>query len=135
MNTLLRGKTESTFVQFFRYTLVGGTAYVVDFGTLFLVTEYLHVHYLTSAAVAFLLGLTVNYILSTWWVFSRRRTRSRAAEFLIFGLIGMVGLGLNELFIWFFTELLLFYYLLSKIFSTFFVYLWNFFARKFILFN
>ncbi len=135
MQSLLRGKSDSTSVQFFRYTLVGGTAYIVDIGTLFLVTEYLQIHYLTSAAVAFLFGLTVNYFLSTWWVFSKRRTRSRIAEILVFSLIGVVGLGLNELFIWFFTELLLFYYLMSKIFSTVFVYLWNFLARKFILFN
>ncbi len=135
MNSLLKGKTDSTSVQFFRYTLVGGVAYIVDFGTLFSVTEFMAVHYLWSAAIAFMLGLTVNYVLSTAWVFSKRSSRSRLTEFLVFGLIGVAGLGLNELFIWLFTELMLFHYLVSKIFSTFFVYLWNFFARKFALFN
>ncbi|MFQ6003571.1 MAG: GtrA family protein, partial [Candidatus Zixiibacteriota bacterium] len=59
----------------------------------------------------------------------------RWAELFIFSLIGIVGLGFNELFIWFFTEKVHLYYLLSKIVSTFFVYLWNFFARKYILFR
>lgn len=35
----------------------------------------------------------------------------------------------------FFMDILNWYYLLSKIVSTVFVYLWNFFIRKFVLFN
>lgn len=135
MQTLLKGKTDSTSVQLFRYTLVGGAAYLVDIGTLIVATEVFAVYYLTSAAIAFLLGLTTNYGLSILWVFSRRTSGSRVNEFLIFSAIGIAGLGLNELFIWFFTELLFFHYVVSKLFSTVFVYLWNFFARKYALFN
>jgi putative flippase GtrA len=135
MQTLLKGKTDSTSVQLFRYTLVGGAAYLVDIGTLIVAVEVFAVYYLTSAAIAFLLGLTTNYGLSILWVFSRRTSGSRVNEFLIFSAIGIAGLGLNELFIWFFTELLFFHYVVSKLFSTVFVYLWNFFARKYALFN
>jgi putative flippase GtrA len=58
---------------------------------------------------------------------------NRLLEFLLFTLIGFVGLGLNELFLWILTDLLLIYYLLSKIITAIIVYLWNFFARKIIL--
>jgi putative flippase GtrA len=123
------------FGQLCRYTIVGFIAFVFDFGTLYGLTHFLGVHYLLSAAAAFVLGLSVNYTLSIKWVFSRRTVRNGSAEFLIFALVGAAGLGLNELFIWLFTEIAHFHYLVSKIISTIFVYLWNFFARKYALFN
>jgi len=135
LSKLFTDKTDSLLIQLFRYTFVGGIAFLVDFGSLFALTEFCGVHYLISAAIAFILGLVTNYLLSIIWVFSRRTLKSRWLELYIFALIGVVGLGFNELFIWFFTERVNLHYLLSKIVSTVFVYLWNFFARKYILFR
>jgi putative flippase GtrA len=132
---LLTGKTESILVQLFRYTFVGGIAFLVDFGSLYALTEFFRIYYLVSAALAFLLGLTTNYTLSITWVFATRVVRSRWVEFGIFGGIGIVGLGLNEVLIWFFTEQIGLYYLWSKIIASIGVYFWNFFARKFTLFR
>jgi len=132
---LLKNRTNNTFIQLVRYAFVGGVAFIVDFSLLFFLTEFFGVYYLISAAIAFLLGLAINYILSIVWVFSKRTFRNKWFELGIFTLIGTVGLGFNELFIWFFTEHIHFHYLLSKIVSTVFVYLWNFFARKSILFR
>ena len=135
IEALFKNRTNNTFIQLFRYTFVGGIAFVFDFGTLFVLTEYGNVYYLTSAAVAFLIGVTINYFLSIAWVFHRRSVVSRQVEFYVFMGIGIAGLGLNEFFIWFFTEIIQFHYLYSKIVSTFFVYLWNFSIRKFTLFR
>ncbi len=135
MHYIFKSKTNSTSLQLFRYTFVGGLAFIVDFGTLFLLTEYFNTHYLISAGVAFIFGLTTNYILSVIWVFNSRNMKNKMMEFLLFTIIGLVGLALNELFLWLLTELLLIYYLFSKIITTFIVYFWNFFARKYMLFN
>lgn len=135
LNELLFSKTDNTLIQLFRYTFVGGFAFIIDFGSLFILTEFFHVYYLISAAIAFLLGLTTNYFLSILWVFDKRTVQSRWIEFCIFGFIGLIGLGLNELIIWFFTEKIRFHYLISKIISTIIVYCWNFFARKLTLFR
>ncbi|HQK69261.1 MAG TPA: GtrA family protein [Bacteroidales bacterium] len=132
---LFLDKTENTLVQLFRYTFVGGFAFVVDFGTLFLLTEIFHIHYLLSAAMAFILGLITNYFLSIKWVFSIRSIENKKIEFLLFSIIGLIGLGLNELLLWIFTDLILIHYLLSKIITAIFVYLWNFIGRKYLLFN
>lgn len=132
---LLKNQTDNTSIQLLRYTVVGGGAFIVDFISLFIFTDFFGVHYLISAALAFLLGVTINYISSIFWVFSKQTLGNKSLEFGIFIFIGIIGLGLNELFIWFFTEYVHFHYLLSKIVSTVFVYLWNFFSRKFILFR
>lgn len=128
-------RANATLMQLCRYTLVGAIAFLFDYGALFLFTHYLGVHYLISAGIGFLIGLCVNYVLSIRWVFSRRSVGSKNLEILIFTLIGVAGLGLNELFIWFFTETVHFHYLVSKMVSTVVVYLWNFFARKYSLFR
>jgi putative flippase GtrA len=134
-DSVFRGKTDNTFLQLIRYTFVGGFAFLIDFGTLFMLTEYLDFHYLLSAGIAFTLGLVTNYLISIRWVFATRNFSNKKLEFIMFMVIGLVGLGLNELFIWIFTDLFAIYYLLSKILTTMLVYLWNFFARKMILFS
>jgi putative flippase GtrA len=132
---VLQGTTDRTGIQLLRYTFVGGVAFAIDFGTIVLLTEVAGIHYLLSAAVGFVCGLVTNYSLSVLWVFPQRRISSRWAEFTIFALIGLVGLGLNELIMWVLTEKAGVHYLASKLASTFIVYLWNFFARKYALFN
>lgn len=135
LNTILKQETERTIIQLFRYVFVGGAAFIVDFGTLFILTDFFGIYYLISAAIAFILGLIVNYILSISWVFNNRKLDNSTLEFGVFTLIGIVGLGLNEVFIWFFTAEVGFYYLISKIISAVIVLFWNFFARKYVLFK
>jgi putative flippase GtrA len=135
IKSIFKGKADSTTLQLFRYTFVGGFAFLIDFSTLYILTEYFNIYYLLSAGIAFILGLITNYFLSVKWVFNARTMKNRYIEFLLFTLIGLIGLGLNELFLWILTDILLIYYLLSKIITTVIVYLWNFFARKFILFS
>jgi putative flippase GtrA len=132
---MLRSPTDSLFIQLARYVVVGGLAFVVDFGSLFLLTEFGGLHYLLSAAIAFCLGLVTNYLLSIVWVFNRRTLNNRWLEFLIFGLIGLAGLGMNELILWFLTDRVGLHYLVSKMVSAVLVLLWNFLARRFSLFR
>lgn len=132
---LLKNKTNNTWIQLFRYTFVGGFAFIFDFGSLYILTEYFNIYYLVSAAIAFLFGLTINYFLSVIWIFKKRSIKSKYVEFVVFALIGIVGLALNEFIIWFFTEIVNTHYLYSKLISSALVYLGNFFIRKFTLFR
>jgi putative flippase GtrA len=132
---LLKDQTNKTRIQLFRYLFVGGAAFIVDFLSLYILTDFFGIYYLISAAIAFILGLFVNYILSVSWVFNKRKLDNRTFEFGIFAIIGIVGLGLNEVLLWFFTQELLIYYLLSKIFAAAIILFWNFFARKYLLFR
>lgn len=132
---LFYGSTDKLLVQFVRYFFVGGFAFVVDFGLLYILTEYAGLHYLLSATLSFIAGLLVNYIISCIWVFSDSKFKNRLVEFLIFAAIGIVGLALNDALIWLFTDCIGTYYMFSKIVAAALVYLWNFFARKYIVFR
>lgn len=129
---LLKGRTGDVRIQLFRYLLTGGAAFVVDAGLLILLAEH-GMHYLTAAALSFIAGLAVNYCLSTAWVFRRPDTAPPAA-FAVFAAIGVAGLGLNEAIVWAATEMLGIRYPVSKTISAAAVFLWNFAARKYLLF-
>jgi putative flippase GtrA len=129
--TVFSKKRSNNFlVQFSRYIFVGSVATVVDIGMLFLLTSVIGVHYLLSAALAFVMGIIVNYKLSTLWIFEK--TNKRKTEITIFTLIGIVGLGLNELILWIAVEEFAIYYVLAKIISTAIILIWNFTARRFL---
>ena len=127
--------TNNTFLQLFRSLFVGLAASIVDFGLLYVLTEYVHFHYLISSTFAFIAGLIINYLLSKIWVFSENSLKNQWVEFLAFSLIGIVGLGLNNLLLWVFTEFCSIHYMLSKVLTTIIVFFWNFLARKYLLFN
>lgn len=134
-NKILVGNTNSILIQLFRYFFVGGLAFFVDYGSLYLLTEFAHIDYLVSAVFGFLLGLAVNYIICVLWVFSNSRLKNKLAEFTIFSTVGLVGLILNELILFICCEIFYIHYMVSKLFSTGIVFFWNFFARKIILFT
>lgn len=132
---LFKDKPRNMIIQMVRYSISGAIAFSVDIAILFILTEYAQINYLVAAIIAFSTGMLIVYLLSISWVFPNRSFNSRQKEFWIFFIIGVIGLGLNEIIIWSFTEFIHFHYMTSKMFSTVIVYFWNFFNRKFILFN
>ena len=125
---LFIAKSNRGVIQLFRYGFVGGFSAVVDIGSLYIFTSQFRVHYLISAAIAFVLGTIVNYILSILWVFES--TGRITAELGLFTLVGLGGLGLNELIIWLAVSKLHMYYLLAKLVSVSIVVVWSFTLRR-----
>jgi putative flippase GtrA len=109
-------------------------AFGVDFLTLYVMTSLFEIHYLISNIFGFIFGLSVNYLLSISWVFASRKMESQKKEFIIFTLIGLIGLLVNQLVMWGLTDIMALYYLYSKVVATGIVFLWNFFARRHIVF-
>jgi putative flippase GtrA len=128
--TLFWHPTEHGGVQFLRYGVVAVIAFTVDFGLLYVFTSKLHVFYLLSTTLSFFISVIVNYILSTWWVFASRVDRRRSTEIVMFVAICTVALGLNDLFMWFFTSALSMFYLYSKLITVAIVFFWSFAARR-----
>ena len=126
---------QKIYYQFLQYILVGGTAFVVDFATLYVLTEQAGFRYLISASAGFLLGLATNYLLCVTWIFDAHALKNRLHEFIIFGLIGIVGLGLNDLSIIILTETAKFHYLVSKLLAAVLILIFNFSLRRWFLFS
>ena len=132
---ILKEATTDWKIQFFRYVIVGGFSFVVDYGLLFVLTEYAGFHYIVSATLSFIAGLVVNYLLSTRWIFRNSKLSSTTVEFIIYGAIGVVGLVLNNILLYLFTDVLHIHYMISKLITAALVMGWNFVGRRVILFN
>ena len=126
-------KSNNTFIQFFRYIFVGGVAFLADGGSLFLITT-IGVNYLISVIFAFVIGLAVNYGLSKLLVFENSSVNGKI-EFLVYGIIGVIGLGFTEIIMYVLTEIAGLYFMVSKVISTIIVLVWNFVARKITLYR
>ena len=121
------------YIQLLRYLIVGGIAFIVDFSILYLLVNFLGHNYLIAAAISFMTGLFVNYLLSISWVFNRTPESVLSSSFLIFLVTGLVGLGLNEVLMFLFTHIIGLDYLYSKIIAVPIVLLWNFISRKYLV--
>ncbi|WP_196599792.1 GtrA family protein [Pectinatus frisingensis] len=128
-------KKSSVIHELIYYILAGGISFLLDFFLLYILTAFFNFYYWISAVFAFTAGLILNYMLSAHFIFTDHVLNNRPAEFSVFALIGIVGLGFNELFIWFFTAVGNNYYLLSKIYTAIIVFFWNFGSRKLLLFR
>ena len=126
-------KSNNTFIQFFRYIFVGGVAFLADGGSLFLITT-IGVNYLISVIFAFVIGLAVNYGLSKLLVFENSSVNGKI-EFLVYGIIGVIGLGFTEIIMYVLTEIAGLYFMVSKVIATIIVLVWNFVARKITLYR
>lgn len=134
INTLFKNKTTNSYIQFFRYIFVGGMAFVADAFTLWVCEKFMD--YLFAAAVAFIVGLGVNYLISVKFVFSEsEKVKNKVREFLIYAIIGIVGLALTEVIMYVLTDLCDIYFMASKIVAAAIVLVWNFVARKKIIYT
>ena len=145
--------TNNTFIQFFRSLFVGGIATVVDFGVMIFFREVVHLYDYIAIVIGFIFGLAANYIISNLWVFSKAKVNNRVLDFVVFAVIGVIGMGLTQLIVAPFATEGIFgegflvtwalipfvqpkhYYIIGKCVAVVLVYMWNFFARKFLLYN
>jgi putative flippase GtrA len=121
--------------ELLRYTVVGGLASVVDVGLLVGLTTFGGVYYLHAATLALCCGLLTSYLLSVAWVFQERTWHNPVVEFGLFTLISGVGLMGNGACMWVLTEYAHLHYLCSKMVAALCVFLWNFLAKKCVLFH
>ena len=125
--------TQKLFSQIIKFGFVGGTAFVIDAGLLFLLTEFCGIHYLISGMISFTASVIYNYILSVKWVFDAKKDANKTQEFIVFIVLSVIGLGINQLFMWLFVDMMHIYYMLSKIIATVIVMVYNFITRKIFL--
>ena len=142
-------RTNSTALQFIRYIFVGGGATVIHWGLLVLFKEAFGLNANLANLIGFTGGLACNYLVSSVWVFDKKQAsiQNKYGEFAAFAIIGVIGLGTNQGLIWLFDNPIAKadplrdffpvdkYYLLGQVAATGTAFFWNFFARKYLLYN
>ena len=137
-----RSRAVSLAGEFLRYAIVGGIAFLADFGALVASQELFLQRFACGVYVAtvlgFMAGLAVNYALSLRFVFTRAEDRGRGRSFgafAVFGVVGLAGLLLTELGMWIGTGVLAWNYMAAKVLVSGAVLAWNYLGRKLLVFG
>ena len=128
--------------QIVKFGFVGALSFVVDFG-IYTLAISLGCNYLIAGVLGFTISVICNYILSMKYVFVNNRDMSKQSEFIIFVVLSVIGLLLNEFLLWLFIDKI--YYsseilrytvstfwakMLAKVMAVGIVMVYNFVTRK-----
>ena len=120
-------------LQMVKFGAVGFLCFFIDYGIMLLLTELAGVNYLISCCISFSVSVIVNYLLSMHFVFAAKANMKKRTQFVIFVILSVIGLGLNQLFMWLFVDLVHIPYQIAKLAVTASVMLFNFVTRKVFL--
>lgn len=126
--------SQSLFLKFLKFGVVGFSGVFVDFGITYLTKEKLRIPKYIANAIGFSTAATTNYFLNRIWTFKSTNPEVMV-EFTEFFVISMVGLGINTLILWLLVSKFKMNFYVAKIFAIAVVTVWNFFANVLITFN
>ena len=129
MNTNLRELT----VQFAKFGIVGVIAFCIDYGLFLLMTYVFGVNYLVASAISFSISTVFNFAASMRYVFAGKEGQTRTQQFVIFFVLSLMGLGLNQLILWISVDMLVWLAWIGKLVATAIVMVFNFITRKIFL--
>ena len=119
-------------LKFIKFIIVGFSGLIVDFSTTILLKEKLKVHRYISSSAGFTLAASSNYLFNRFWTFESNNPKI-FVEYSTFILISMIGLIINNLFLYLFEKKLNFYF--AKFLAVMVTSLWNFTANYYLNFT
>ena len=124
---------KTLLAQLAKFGVVGVVATVIDFGIMNLLHYGLQLDIIFSNTCGFVVSLVFNYLASMKYVFSHREGMSRRREFIIFVVLSVIGLGLNDGIVWSLNVAVGLEANIAKICATALVMIYNFVTRKIFL--
>ncbi len=126
----LGGHASPRVTQFLRYTITGCTSFILDLILLWGFTELLHIHYLASAAIAFCIAISVNYVTGRAYAFEKS-TRGLVDGYVRFVGIALIGIVLLLAGMYLLVDLWGFSYLIARLCVGGIVGIWNYSINAF----
>ncbi len=133
MTTYLEMRMKKLIEQILKFGVVGIIATVIDFGVLYILSQPLGMDPVISAGISFCVSLVFNYVASMRYVFTHREDMSRSREFVIFLVLSLIGLAINEAIMAAGVAVLgnsALAVMGTKVLATAIVMVWNFVSRK-----
>lgn len=119
---------------FIRFACVGGTGTLLDLFIFMGLSRGIGWHYLVAGFFGFVVAALFNFTFNKFWAF-RDISSDIKKQFGRYFIIALLGLGLNLFALWGFIEHIAEISWLAKLFASFCVFLWSFFANYHFTFN
>lgn len=119
--------------QIIKFVIVGMLAFLIDYGIMVVLMDIFSVYYLFASTISFFISVIFNYICSMKFVFLGNKNGSKKKEFILFIVLSVLGLMINQIAMFVFVEKLSIIVKISKIFATGIVMIWNFVTRKILI--
>ena len=117
------------FKQIIKFGIVGGLAFIIDYGIYTLLSQLLGIYYILASIISFSISVIFNYILSIKWVFDVTKKQT-TKDFIIFIVLSVIGLIINSIILYICVELFNIHDMICKIIATIIVMVYNFITRK-----
>ena len=121
------------FEQIIKCGIVGGLAFLIDYGIMVLCKEVFKFDVLVAAGFGFTVSVIFNYIASVKWVFNVNENNSKSKQFITFIIFSIIGLIITEIIMYIGTDIIKISYLIVKVGATLIVMVFNFITRKLFL--
>ena len=131
MNTSLDDKQIELLVQIFKFIIVGGIATLIDWIIYYICYHFIGIEPLLANIISFSISVVYNFWASVKYVFNT--TGDNKKNFIIFIVLAVLGLGINELIKFLLHNQLSWNAMLVKIIATAIVMVFNFVTRKKLL--
>jgi putative flippase GtrA len=118
--------------KFLKFGIVGLSGMVIDFSITFLLKEKLKIHRYIASSAGFTMAASSNYLFNRLWTFSSTNPKI-IIEYGSFIFISLIGLAINNLFLFLFEKRFKFY--TAKLLAIMITMLWNFLANYYITFT
>jgi putative flippase GtrA len=118
--------------KFLKFGIVGFLGMGIDFSITFLLKEKLKIHRYISSSAGFTIAASSNYLLNRLWTFGSNNPKV-LVEYGTFIIISLIGLAINNLFLYLFEKKMSFYP--AKLFAIGVTTLWNFLANYYLTFT
>lgn len=117
-----------------RYGIAGAIGVASNAATLYVFTEFFGVWYLFSAFVAYVVSLSVAFLLQKFWTF-RQHQGNMHAQFATYTIVSLLNLGLDLCSLYVLVEIFGFWYFGSQLFILVFMALLSFLVNRNITFT
>ena len=117
-----------------KFTLVGFSGLIIDFGITFICKEKVFLNKYISNSIGFAFAALSNYIFNRIWTFSSNNPEL-LIEFSSFLLVSIIGLFINTSILWQIHNNLKVNFYLSKFGAIVVTTLWNFLANYYFTFQ
>lgn len=120
--------------KFIKFGVVGLSGVGVDFGITWLLKEKARIHRYVANSIGFTIAASTNYILNRVWTFHSKNPEI-IEEYSKFLIISVIGLGINNFFLWIFEKKVKTNFYIAKLLAIGVTTIWNFLANYYITFK